>query len=107
MKKGLRVICIRDDFPAPLKRVLCELPVRGHTYTIRAVQPGRAYLHPISDTSKVVPSILLEELLNPPDPRNKHGAEMGFSADRFAPVDPPLVERVATAVEIALTESPK
>lgn len=90
MKTGQRVICIDDSFPAPLRRVICEFPVKGRTYTIRAIQPGRAILHPVSPTSQVIPSLLLEELLNPPDPKNKHGAEIGFRADRFRPAEPPL-----------------
>lgn len=101
MKTGLKVVCVDDSFPAPLRRLICEFPVKGRTYTVRAIQPGREIAFPLAPTSKVVPSILLVELLNPPDPRNKHGAEIGFRADRFRLLDPPLAEeQEAELVEV-------
>ena len=46
--------------------------------------------------------VLLHEVVNPPDPFNKHGLELGFSAWRFRPLDE-LSE--AEILEIALPES--
>jgi hypothetical protein len=88
--RGQKVVCIDDQFAGPLRRVIAEFPVKGRSYTVREVQPGRAALHPINTTSQVIPSVLLEELMNPPDPRNKDGREIGFRADRFRPIEPPL-----------------
>lgn len=99
MKAGQKVICTDDSFAKPLLKLLCEVPIKGKIYTIRAIQPGRAIAFPLAKTSPVIPSILLEELINPPDPRNKYGAEIGFRADRFAPVEPPMEAFEEAAIE--------
>ena len=88
--RGQKVVCVDDQFAGPLRRIIAEFPVKGRSYTVREVQPGRAALHPINTTSQVIPSVLLEELMNPPDPRNRDGREIGFRGDRFRPIEPPL-----------------
>jgi hypothetical protein len=85
-------VCIDDVFAGPLRKLIAEFPVKGRIYTVREVQPGRAAAFPIQPTSHVIPSVLLDKLMNPPDPKNKAGREIGFRADRFRPVEPPRAE---------------
>lgn len=86
MQVGQSVVCIDDYFPGPLAKHYVNLPVKGKTYTVRSVYIGRAILHGTPGASDGEIGVLLRELVNPPDPRNKHGLELGFKSERFRPL---------------------
>lgn len=93
--EGQKVICINDDFSLVIKKLYKELPVKDEIYTVRAVFPAREKLAVIRH-GKIVPNggseaapgigILLKELTNPPDPFCSE-RELGFTAERFAPLE--------------------
>jgi hypothetical protein len=82
MMNGQKVVCIDDYFPGP------ALPVKNQTYVIRAVYSARGIAFPsqpgVADGEI---GVLLVGLINPPDPKNKYGQELGFKADRFRPLE--------------------
>jgi hypothetical protein len=84
MTRGQKVVCINDTFTASIKKIYKALPVKGVTYTIREVYLGREKLRG-SDQATV--GLLLEELINAQDPRHVDGQELGFSSERFAPLE--------------------
>jgi hypothetical protein len=87
MHVGQQVVCIDDYFAGPLAKYYVNLPVKGKAYTIRAIYLGRAIMHgsqPGGSDGEI--GLLLQELVNPPDPRNKHRLELGFKAERFRPL---------------------
>lgn len=95
MQTGSKVVCVDDIFPAWARAAYTALPVKGVTYTVRSMSPGRGKPLHIVDGKPVKngagdahPEIylLVEELRNPPDPFCA-GAELGFKAERFAPVE--------------------
>src|SRR5512138_1488144 len=86
MEVGQQVVCVDDHFPGPLAKYYVNLPVKGKTYTIRAVYVGRAIMHATPGASDGEIGLLLKELANPPDPRNKYGLELGFKSERFRPL---------------------
>ena len=94
MMKGQKVVCINDRFPAVVKAIYKQLPVKGVTYTIRAVFLGREKVVKAGDSATV--GLLLEELVNPPDPLHKGQQELGFNSERFAPQEE-LPDEVAEA----------
>jgi hypothetical protein len=85
MMKGQKVVCINDRFPAVVKAIYKQLPVKGVTYTIREVFLGREKVVKAGDSATV--GLLLEELVNPPDPLHKGQQELGFNSERFAPLE--------------------
>ncbi len=85
MVKGQRVVCINDSFADFIKAIYAQLPVKGKTYTIREVFLGREKVVRGGDTATV--GLLLEELVNPPDPFHAGQQELGFSSERFAPLE--------------------
>jgi hypothetical protein len=85
MIKGQKVVCINDTFGTFVKAVYRQLPVKGVTYTIREVFLGRERIVKGGDSATV--GLLLEELLNPPDPFHVGEQELGFSSERFAPLE--------------------
>jgi hypothetical protein len=87
MQVGQKVVCIDDHFPGPLAKYYINLPVKGATYTVRAVFLGRRIMHTAPGAADGEIGILLRELLNGPDPRNVHGQELGFNSERFRPLD--------------------
>jgi hypothetical protein len=91
MVKGQKVVCINDSFPAIVKAIYKQLPVKGKTYTIREVFLGREKVVKSGDSATV--GLLLLELVNPPDPLHKGQQELGFNSERFAPLQevPPEV----------------
>ncbi len=96
MTKGQRVVCINDTFPEMVRAIYTELPVKGRTYTIREVYLGRERIVKGGDSATV--GLLLVELLNPPDPFHAGREELGFSSERFAPLEEvPAEEREALA----------
>ena len=85
MIKGQRVVCTNDSFAPSVRAIYQQLPRKGDTYTIREVFLGRERIVKGGDTATV--GLLLQELLNPPDPFHKGGEELGFSSERFAPLE--------------------
>jgi hypothetical protein len=83
--KGQRVVCLNDTFGAFVKAAYRQLPVKGATYTIREVFLGRERIVRGGDSATV--GLLLEELVNPPDPFHVGKQELGFSSERFAPLE--------------------
>lgn len=83
MMKGQKVVCINDGFPAVVRAIYKQLPVKGVTYTVREVFLGREKVVKAGDSATV--GLLLEELVNPPDPLHKGQQELGFNSERFAP----------------------
>jgi len=83
--KGQKVVCINDGFPSIVKAIYKALPVKGKTYTIREVFLGREKVLKSGDSATV--GLLLEELVNPPDPLHKGQQELGFNSERFAPLE--------------------
>ncbi|HEY1765999.1 MAG TPA: hypothetical protein VGF85_13830 [Opitutaceae bacterium] len=97
MTKGQRVVCINDTFSALVKALYQQLPVKGRTYTIREVYLGREKVVKGGDTATV--GLLLEEVVNPPDPFHVGGEELGFSSERFAPLEELPAEEVEADAE--------
>lgn len=85
MVKGQKVVCINDEFSDIVKGLYKQLPVKGRTYTIREVFLGRDKVVKAGDSATV--GLLLEELTNPKDFLHKGGQELGFSSERFAPLE--------------------
>jgi hypothetical protein len=85
MLKGQKVVCINDTFPPVILALYKQLPVKGDVYTIREVFLGREKIVRGGDSATV--GLLLEELKNPPDPFHQGKQELGFSSERFAPLE--------------------
>jgi hypothetical protein len=85
MIKGQRVVCVNDTFSAAVRALYQQLPVKGDTYTIREVFLGREKIVKGGDTATV--GLLLVELKNPSDPFHQGLQELGFSSERFAPLE--------------------
>ena len=85
MIKGQKVVCINDTFPALIRAIYKQLPVKGITYTIREVFLGREKVVKGGDSATV--GLLLVELTNPQDPFHQGKQELGFSSERFAPLE--------------------
>jgi hypothetical protein len=85
MTKGQKVVCINDTFNEFVKAVYRQLPVKGETYTVREVFLGRERIVKGGDSATV--GLLLVELTNPPDPFHVGREELGFSSERFAPLE--------------------
>lgn len=100
MVKGQRVVCINDTFTQTIRALYQQLPVKGDTYTIREVFLGREKIVKGGETATV--GLLLEELKNPPDPFHQGNQELGFSSERFAPLEE-LPDEVAEEEAVAHT----
>jgi hypothetical protein len=100
MVKGQKVVCINDEFSQFIRAIYTALPVKGVTYTIREVFLGRERVVKGGDTATV--GLLLEELKNPPDPFHAGQQELGFSSERFAPLEEVPAEEEEEAVEEAI-----
>lgn len=102
MIKGQRVACINDAFPDMVRALYTQLPVKGRTYTIREVFLGRERIVKGGDTATV--GLLLEELHNPPDPFHAGQQELGFSSERFAPLEEMPAEQAGEEAASASVE---
>ena len=110
MQVGQKVVCVDDVFPAWAHQLYAALPVKGVTYTIREVSPGRGLLVVFGPDGKPVPGgageqapevrVLVVELVNPPDPLCKE-RELGFRSDRFAPIEESESELTEDEPELA------
>ena len=69
-----KVICVDDKFERDCLPNISAFPVKGRVYTVRDLVPAFDY------DMKETCAILLDELINPPNPK---GVENGFSPDRF------------------------
>jgi len=93
MIKGQKVVCINDTFPDLYRALYKQLPVKGSTYTIREVFLGREKIVKGGDSATV--GLLLAELHNGPDPFHAGKQELGFSSERFAPLEELPPEEIA------------
>ncbi len=98
MVKGQKVVCINDDFPDFVRAIYAQLPVKGTTYTVREVFLGREKVVRGGDSATV--GLLLQELVNPPDPFHAGKEELGFSSERFAPLEELPPEEIEEEIEI-------
>ena len=104
---GQRVVCINDDFEPWVYDLYRALPKKNHTYTVRSIGVGRSHprfgLTEEADlriqSAQVDFLLLLEELTNPNDPHSSVNQELGFRAERFAPLEETDVEEEAMAGE--------
>ncbi len=85
MIKGQKVVCVNDTFTPTIRALYQQLPVKHDVYTIREVFLGREKIVRGGETATV--GLLLEELKNPPDPFHQGNQELGFSSERFAPLE--------------------
>ena len=85
MVKGQKVVCVNATFPPIIQALYKQLPVKGDVYTIREVFLGREKIVRGGESATV--GLLLEELKNPPDPFHQGKQELGFSSERFAPIE--------------------
>ncbi|HEX9782021.1 MAG TPA: hypothetical protein VGA56_04720 [Opitutaceae bacterium] len=91
MRVGQKVVCVNDSFPSYVRELYDQLPVKNEIYTVRESSLGREKVAVIRN-GKLVPNggsdasvtvrILLEELINGPDPFCST-QELGFNAERF------------------------
>jgi hypothetical protein len=94
MTVGQHVICINDSFSDVIRQLYQQLPIKDVTYTIREISMGRGVVAIFRDGKKVENGgndypevrVLLCEIINPPDPFCST-REMGFNAERFAPIE--------------------
>ncbi len=98
MIKGQKVVCVNDTFTPTIRALYQQLPVKHDVYTIREVFLGREKIVRGGETATV--GLLLEELKNPPDPFHQGNQELGFSSERFAPLEELPAEEVE-AEEVA------
>lgn len=85
MLKGQKVVCVNDAFPDFVRAIYAQLPTKGRTYTVREVFLGRERIVKGGESATV--GLLLTELNNPPDPFHVGKQELGFSSERFAPLE--------------------
>jgi hypothetical protein len=108
---GQKVACINDTFEPWVYDIYRALPKKDKIYTIRAIGVGRSNpTFTITDEAdlKITGAefdmlILLQELLNPDDPHSNVKQELGFRAERFAP----LVDEDVEVEEEAWVDPPQ
>lgn len=98
MVKGQKVVCINDTFSPTIRALYKQLPVKDTVYTVREVFLGREKIVKAGDSATV--GLLLHELTNPPDPFHQGQQELGFSSERFAPLNEIPAEEEAVAEEV-------
>lgn len=96
MTKGQKVVCINDTFPELVRALYQQRPVKGVTYTVREVFLGREKIVKGGDSATV--GLLLVELVNGPDPFHQGKQELGFSSERFAPLEELPPEAIAEEI---------
>jgi hypothetical protein len=85
MVKGQKVVCVNETFSDFVRGLYAQLPSKGKTYTIREVFLGREKM--VNGGESATVGLLLLELNNPPDPFHAGRQELGFSSERFAPLE--------------------
>jgi hypothetical protein len=98
--KGQKVVCINDTFTNLVRAIYKQLPKKGETYTVREVFLGREKVVKGGDSATV--GLLLHELVNPPDPFHKGNEELGFSSERFAPLEEAPSEEAEVGEEVGI-----
>lgn len=91
---GQRIACINDEFEPWVYDLYRSLPKKDHIYTVRSVRAGRSNPQfALNDDADIKLTgaefdilILVEELINPDDPHSSLKQELGFRAERFAPL---------------------
>jgi hypothetical protein len=93
-KTGEKVACIDDKFEPWVYDLYRALPRKDKIYTVRALRSGRS--NPqfvVNDDAEIKLTgaefdilVLLDELINPDDPHSSMKQELGFRAERFAPL---------------------
>ena len=99
-QNGQHVVCIDDSFEPWVFDLYSSLPKKNSTYTVRAVKSGRSNPQFVVDDDANLSIgaaefdilILLNELHNPDDPHSSIQQELGFRAERFAPMQEDLEE---------------
>lgn len=99
-QNGQRVVCIDDSFDPWVFDLFKALPKKNSIYTVRSVRPGRSNPNfVVDDDANLSISaaefdilLLLEELVNPNDPHSSIEQELGFRAERFAPLQEDVEE---------------
>lgn len=99
-QNGQRVVCIDDSFEPWVFDLYKSLPKKNSIYTVRSVKSGRSNPRFVVDDDANLSIgaaeydilILLEELINPDDPHSSIRQELGFRAERFAPLQEDLEE---------------
>lgn len=76
---------MNDVFSPTVRSLYQQLPVKDTIYTVREVFLGREKIVKGGDSATV--GLLLEELVNPKDPFHQGEQELGFSSERFAPLN--------------------
>ena len=94
MIKGQRVVCVNDTFTPTIRALYQQLPLKHDVYTIREVFLGREKIVRGGETATVG--------LLPPDPFHQGNQELGFSSERFAPLEE-LPDEEVEAEEVAHT----
>ena len=97
---GQRIVCINDDFEPWVYDLYRSLPKRNQLYTVRSIGMGRSNPKFEVDaganlqikSAEVDFIVLLKELNNPDDPHSSLKQELGFRAERFAPLKEDEVE---------------
>lgn len=99
-QNGQRVVCIDDSFDPWVFDLFKSLPKKNNIYTVRSVKSGRSNPQFVVDDDANLSIgaaefdilLLLEELHNPDDPHSSIQQELGFRAERFAPLQEDLEE---------------
>lgn len=89
-QKGQKIVCINAEFPPAAKKLFTKLPTKDSVYTVRSVYVGRGnYTAAESGQKDGEIGVLLEEIVNPPDPCLRKGLtlELGFNSERFTPLE--------------------
>ena len=100
MVKGQKVVCIDATFSEFVRAIYTQLPTKGKTYTIREVFLGREKV--VNGGESATVGLLLLELHNPPDPFHAGRQELGFSSERFAPLEELPPEEVEEETTIGI-----
>ena len=99
-QNGQRVVCIDDSFDPWVFDLYQSLPKKNSVYTVRSVKSGRSNPQFVVDEDANLSIggaefdilVLLEECVNCHDPHSSIQQELGFRAERFAPLQEDLEE---------------
>lgn len=91
---GQKIVCINDQFEPWVYDLYRALPKKDKVYTVRSVAVGRSNpKFAVNDDAEIHLTdaefdilLLLKELQNPEDPHSSVKQELGFRAERFAPL---------------------
>jgi len=100
---GQRIVCINDDFEPWVYDLFRSLPKKDQVYTVRSIGMGRSNPQfALNEDAELKLTgaefdflLLLKELINPDDPHSSVKQELGFRAERFAPLQEDEIEEEA------------